>query len=43
METFFILIGLLLCGIGITTYQIMMERKKEKEEITELFEEIPSN
>jgi hypothetical protein len=43
METFIILLGLMLSGVVITTFQILLDRKKEKKEITELFEEIQSN
>lgn len=43
METFLIMLGLLLCGIIITVSQILIAKKREVREIEDLFEESTSS
>jgi Na+-transporting NADH:ubiquinone oxidoreductase subunit NqrC len=41
MAIYFILLGILLCSIIITTVQIKLAHKKEMNELMDLFEDIP--
>ncbi|MCW8804731.1 MAG: hypothetical protein OQK57_10050 [Ignavibacteriaceae bacterium] len=43
MTIFYILLGVILCSIIITTVQIRLAHKKEMNELTDLFEDIPNN
>ena len=41
MTIYLVLIGILICGIGLTSIQIRNENKKEISQLTELFEDVP--
>jgi len=41
MTIYFILLGILLCSIIITTVQIKLSHRKEMNELMDLFEDIP--
>ena len=43
METLFVMMGLLLCGIVITISQVLITKKREVKEIEDLFEETTSS
>jgi len=43
MTAYYILLGIILCSIIITTVQMKLAHKKELNELTDLFEDIPNN